>query len=108
MLFARPTGGAGKLSAEEPAAQDMMASRDCPALIAWLTERRWEDGTKRETGTVMVLAEDGVWKAWLHDRDGKRSCWVSSGALFDLLIRVDEMLKTGAGDWRPDRTKGRG
>ena len=107
MLFARPTGGAGKLAPEEPSARDETASKDLPALVEWLTARKWEDGQKRETGTIMLLAEDGVWKAWLHDRDGKRSCWLSAGSLFDLAMRVDEVLRAGAGDWRPDRTGGR-
>jgi len=51
----------------------------------------------------MLLAEDGVWKAWLHDRDGKRSCWVSAGSLYDLALRVEQVLVVGGDDWRADR-----
>lgn len=72
-------------------------------LHEWLTELTWEDGKKREPGTVMVVVEGGWWKAWLHDRDGKRSAWLSASTLPLLLGVVDEALATNNVAWRPDR-----
>lgn len=107
MLIRRPTGGAGKLAPEEPAARDESAAKDCPALVEFLTCRTWEDGARRETGTVMLLAEHGVFKLWLNDRDADRSLWISGGSVLDLVGRAEEILASGAGEWRMGREKKR-
>lgn len=107
MKFAGSKGGAVRLQPNEPAAQDGVVGLRFPATVEWLTVRQWEDGSKRQTGTVMVLAEDGVWKAWLHDRDGARSCWLSAGGLIDLAALIELTLETGEGSWRPDRSGGK-
>lgn len=74
-----------------------------PAMVEWLTESKWDDGKKRETGTAMLLAEGGLWKLWMHDRDGKRSCWISAESLTTLIQRADEVAQGGAGEWRLDK-----
>lgn len=77
-----------------------------PTLVEWLTRLTWEDGEKRKTGTAMVLAENGVWKVWLHDRDGARSAWLSAGTLQDLIGVVEDALLNDSLTWRDD-AKGR-
>ncbi len=74
-----------------------------PALTEFLTAMVWEDQKPRETGTVMLVAEGGGWKAWVHDRDAKRSVWLSASTVLDLLVVVEETLISGAGQWRPDK-----
>ncbi len=74
-----------------------------PATYEFVTTALWDDGKKRETGTVMVLAEGGRWKAWVHDRDGKRSCFVSAPTFPSLFEAVEDVLANGAGDWRSDK-----
>jgi hypothetical protein len=76
-------------------------------LCEWLSAVVWEDGTPRSTGTVMIFAEDGRWKAWLHDRDGSQSCFVSSDTLEGLLASTCKAAATAGGDWRPDKKGGR-
>jgi hypothetical protein len=74
-----------------------------PTLCEWLSATTWEDGSSRSTGTVMVFAEDGRWKAWVHDRDASMGCFVSSETLDGLWSAVEKAVGASGGDWRPDR-----
>lgn len=78
-----------------------------PTLVEFLTRLTWEGSEKRKTGTVMVLAEGGVWKAWVHDRDGGRSGWVSAGSLYDLVNVLETALAEDSLTWRDDKPGGR-
>lgn len=74
-----------------------------PKLHEFLTEAVWDDGKPRKTGTVMILVEDGWWKCWLHDRDGKGSAWFTAGTMLDALTAVEMALEAGDVSWRVDR-----
>ena len=76
-------------------------------LCEWLSVSQWEDGSARATGTLMLFAEDGRWKAWLHDRDGSCGAFVSSDGLGSLLQAVNKLVSQPGGDWRPDKKGGR-
>jgi hypothetical protein len=71
-----------------------------PALSEYLTLDRWEDGTERETATLLLFAEDGLWKACLHDRAEGRTAWVSSGTVTGLLERLEEGCASDDLEWR--------
>lgn len=73
-----------------------------PALAEFLTAAKWDDGSPRQVGTAMLLVDGVVWKCWVHDRDGRRSCFVSSRTPLELLSSVEDVLANGGGDWRPD------
>lgn len=85
------------------AAADSQLNDRCPATHEWLAEQEWEPGKPRRTGTMMVFAEQGRWKACLHDRDQKRTCFVSAMTLTALLEAVEDVLANGGGDWRRDK-----
>jgi len=74
-----------------------------PSLHEFLTEIQWEDGKSRKTGTVMILCEDGLWKAWIHDRDNQVSGWWSGESWEGLLEGVNKALGTQTLSWRKDR-----
>lgn len=74
-----------------------------PRLHEFLTEVVWDDQKPRKTGTLMIVVEDGWWKAWLHDRDGKGSAWFTSGSVLDVLTAVEMALEDGNVAWRADR-----
>ncbi len=75
----------------------------CGALVEFLTAVKWDDGSVRKSGTVLIVFEDGLWKAWLHDRDGKRSAWVSGRTPVDLASAIEEGFQTDSLGWRADR-----
>jgi hypothetical protein len=74
-----------------------------PNVVEFLSSLRWEDGTARSTGTVMLMVEGGLWKAWVHDRDAGRGAFASAATLAKLLAVVNDGLETGSMDWRPDK-----
>lgn len=71
-----------------------------PDLHAFLTEQEWEDKKKRVTGTIMVMCEDGLWKAWVHDRDLKVTGWVSNESWEGLLEALNRALGSNSIEWR--------
>lgn len=89
------------------AATDGAVSELFPTLVEFLTQQTWAPEEKRKTGTIMILAEHGVWKCWINDRDGKRSAWVSGGLVMDLLNSVERGLADDSLTWREDVGKKR-
>jgi len=96
----RETGRVSGVLSESP------LGKSYPALVAFLTEATWEDGTARETGTAMLLFGDGLLKLWLHDRNEPAcAAWAAGEALEDVFAAADDMIATGSGEWRKDRAK---
>jgi len=81
--------------------EEMMC--EWPNLLEFLAEEKWSDGSPRKRGNVMFVVEGSYMKAWIHDKDGNRSGWVSGGSFKDVLAAVELALSTGQLDWRPDR-----
>lgn len=74
-----------------------------PHVHEFLTEVVWDDGKRRDVGTVMLVLEGGWWKLWAHDRDGKRSAWIAGTSIQEALLELDQQLSEGRVAWRPDR-----
>lgn len=74
-----------------------------PALNEYLTLTSYPDGGQRQTATVLLFCEDGVWKGCLRDRDTSRSLWVTSGSPSEVLDDLEATLKTDTAEWRKDK-----
>lgn len=85
------------------AAHDEVLLGWLPNVHEWLTEKQWHDGKKRETTTLMVVVEDGRWKCWVHDRDSKRSAWVTADAWEALWEVLERKLRDNDLEWRKDK-----
>lgn len=71
-----------------------------PTLAEFLSAFKWDDGTSREPGTLLLFTEDGCWKACLHDRTTHLQVFVSArtpGALWDAL---EKGLGADSLEWR--------
>jgi len=79
---------------------DPVFSKRCPNLFAYLTDDMWEDGTERETSTLLIFEDGGVLKAWLNDRALHRSLWVAGATLQGLLDALNEAVVDPAAGWR--------
>ena len=79
-----------------------------PTVVEFLSSCQWPDGSSRVTGTVMLLAEDGRWKAWVHDRDAGEGLFISGATPEGLLEQLEAVLSAGNGEWRKDRPRGLG
>lgn len=89
---------------------DPRAGKDYPAMIEALTMRTWEDGTPRETSTLLVFIDGGKWKCCVNDRDVPRSAFVTADTLATLLVAVEKGLREDSLDWRmkPQESKRKG
>lgn len=79
---------------------DVVLSRSHPRLHDHLTVVKWDDGQPREPSTMMILCEQGRWKACLNDRAESRSAWVSADAFSTLLDVLEAGLESDKLDWR--------
>jgi hypothetical protein len=77
-----------------------------PGVVEFLSRSRWEDGTSRCPGTVMLIYEAGRWKLWCHDKDLGESMFISGATPEGALEAFEKALTEGSGDWRPDRQGG--
>lgn len=89
-----------------PSAQDALAT-EYPLLAEYLTALQWGDGTARTPASLSIFAEAGFWKAWLNDRDLRRTCCVSDPSWSGCLARLELGLAGEPLDWRPARPEGR-
>lgn len=89
--------------ASNPAA-DMV--KRWPLLWEYLSSDRWEDGTSRETSTLLLLVDDGTLKACLNDRAVDVSCWQAGDSLLSLLDGLEASLASDTVQWRVRQQKG--
>lgn len=71
-----------------------------PATWEYLTLAEYPEGGRRETATLMILVEDGLFKACLNDRANDRSAWVSGDSFDRVLTRLEAVLATDTAEWR--------
>jgi hypothetical protein len=95
----------GASGAAVPGARD---SRDLPALTEFLACGTYESGDRRETGTVTLFWEAGVWKCCLNDRDQGMVGFITLPELVDAILFLEEALVEGRGEWRQAKAKGSG
>lgn len=96
----RPAEGAVQ-SAGQPATDPVFAGF-YPTLHGHLTETVWEDGKPRKTSTLLLMTENGRWKAFFHDRDLKRGFWVTGDAYEGVLGVLEESIESSSTEWRKD------
>lgn len=75
-------------------------SQQWPTLCSHLTVHEWRDGTAREPSTLLILFQDGVWKACLIDKATGRNLWVSSPVLRGVWDNLETALTSPRPDWR--------
>lgn len=100
MAMVRPSGGS--VARVGQPARDEVLHGWLPALHDHLTETQWDDGKPRKTSTVLIMTENGYWKASIHDRDMKAGAWVTAEAWEELLETLNRKLIEGSLEWRKD------
>jgi hypothetical protein len=71
-----------------------------PDLVTFVSQSKWDDGSERTCGTILLLCEEGRAKVWLNDKDAGLSCWVSGDTMEAALASANKAVSTGGGDWR--------
>lgn len=72
-----------------------------PTLFEYLTHEKWDDGKPRDTSTVSLFIEGGVFKLALNDKDLSRSLYVSASSYADVWVALETALNDSLADWRP-------
>ncbi len=74
-----------------------------PTLHAFLTQRKWEDGSRRELGSLAVYPGDGIIRVLLRDPNFGTQAWVAVDRLSKVLVAADAAIADLSYDWRLDR-----
>lgn len=81
-------------------AEDPAFAKDHPIVHAFLASREMIGGKRRQGATLTIVAEDGVWKAGLRDRDKQASLWVSATTVAGVYDALEAALGKTPVEWR--------
>lgn len=101
-----PTGGVPVGSSGEDRTPKDLKER-APTLGHFLCDGAWPDGSIRQTSSLVVFVQDGMFKACLGDKDSNTSLWASSRSFDELLESLECRLTDEQPDWRRSRPKGK-
>lgn len=80
---------------------------DYPLILEHLTAPTFDDGTRRETSTLMVFVQHGLWMLMLRDRAEGYCAWMPGETLEEAFQRLEAALDAGDPSlWRLDRRPG--
>lgn len=71
-----------------------------PLLYEHLTSEKWEDGAARETSTLTIYLDSGLWKVCLNNRAEKLTAWLTAETWGKMLDGLEKGLADGTLDWR--------
>lgn len=95
-------------SGEIRAADDDEFKERYPELFEHLTATCFEGDRSqpRVTSTLLLFAQDGVWKGCLRDRADGTCCWCAAAGALAVLDILEAELRDGTAVWRLDRASG--
>lgn len=77
------------------------------ALLEFLSAAVYPTGEPRQTGTLLLFVEEGRVKACVSDRDQAAVAFVTGSGLLSTLSLVEESIREGTLDWRPQKARKR-
>lgn len=99
MGLQRPQIAGGDRGVSRPPT-DATSAKRYPTLLQYLSEETWADGVKRERSTVLLVYEDGLFKACVIDKDLDATLWGSAETLVDCLGCLEARLNDDKAEWR--------
>lgn len=78
-----------------------------PVLVEYLSCEQWDDGTARQSSTLLLFIEEGCFKLCLNDRAASRKAWVSGRTAEEAFSTLESALAAGGVEWRQDKPSGR-
>lgn len=97
-------GGKGKKGKDNV---DKEFQKKYPWVWEYLSAAAYKSGKPRQTATLTLFCDGGVWSCALTDREEDRTCWCSGLTLEGLLEALEQRV-TDAGSWRQRKAGGRG
>jgi K+-transporting ATPase A subunit len=74
-----------------------------PTLWSYLTQWSWEDGSPRQTCSLLMFVADFTLKAMLRDPNTGLCLWVTAETMHELYEALEAKLCDPRADWRVDR-----
>lgn len=74
-----------------------------PTLWDHLTQDRWEDGTARQTSSMLLFRDGGVFKVMFRDKDAGACLWIAVQSPLNAFDALEAALCDPRADWRADR-----
>lgn len=71
-----------------------------PAVQEFLTLSAWDDGAKRQRGTLSISWPEERFVLWANDKDGYKSACVSAVSLEELFLAFERKLTDDSLEWR--------
>jgi hypothetical protein len=99
--------GKAAAPAGSAAATDVEFAKKYPNLSLLLTCTTLPNGKVRQTATMTIVAESGLWKGGVKDRDHSMSLWRSGETIDGLLTALETALESGQADWRIQESRSR-
>lgn len=91
------TGGVSALT------PDPTFQRKFPILWEYLTKTTFDDGTPRDTSSVLVFLDAGTWKLMLRDKTAGLCLWVAAKTPTVVWEALEAALGDPSTEWRVDR-----
>ena len=88
-------------------AEDEEFRAEYPRIHEYLTTTAWEDGSARETSTILLFAEGHQFKVCINDRSTGMAAFLTGDTIKEVLRSLDTDLEQERVNWRPTRTGGR-
>jgi len=99
-MIKRQSGSNSSASGRTHAALDAVMLAERPLLMEYLVDMLFEDGSERQTATLLIFAADGVWKACLNDRAEEQALWASGASIASALDALESMLDSSSPEWK--------
>lgn len=90
---------------EEVRFEDDRFAQGYPLLWSFLSQSLWGPDDPRETGSLLLFRQDGVFKAMLRDPNDSTCLWVAGRTLSGVFDAAEGSLGDPGADWRMDRKK---
>lgn len=71
-----------------------------PEIHDYMTVEEYEDGSPRQTASLIIFYDAGALKACFNDRDTSRVVFATGGSFSGLLASLEAMLASGEVEWR--------
>lgn len=105
-LLEEPKEGGGK-GAPKKENVDKDFQKKYPWLWEYLSAAAYKSGKPRQTATLTLFCDGGVWSSALTDREEDKTCWCSGLTLEGLLQALEERVQE-PGSWRARKGSGKG
>lgn len=99
MFVSRP-GEKDGMAIRSPSKGCVEFAKDYPALHEYLTAETYDDGSPRQTSTMLFFVEDGGFKLCFCDRDLDRTVWAHDDSIEECLLSLEAVLSSGTAVWR--------